>query len=125
MTLYQFRTRIHHLLKAKHWRGHGIHSPMLYSLIREEIMRYPKKLLAQRLAFRFGEDRVTVVENARDIAIGMNYCVILKEPFIDKDQEKIIEQLYQNNHCTMLHCQGFLVIFFDPKLNKQYIMLRN
>ena len=32
-----------YLLKSEHWRGHGVHSPFMYSFIRETLMKASKK----------------------------------------------------------------------------------
>lgn len=129
MNGYQLKTRIRHFFVAKHWRGHGVHSPMVYSLVREVIMRCSGKDLARELIFRLGEHEVMVVDNVTEISQNISenraHCVILREPFRSKEQQTEWEQLYEREHCTALHCQGWLIVFFDPKLQKQYFCIRN
>lgn len=92
-------------------------------------MRCRKRDLAQKLIFRLGDQKVVVVDDVTQISQNISQnrvcCVILREPFRSKEQQMEWEQFYEKEHCTVLHCQGWLIVFFDPKLQKQYFCIRN
>lgn len=125
MNGFQLRTRVVHFFRARHWRGHGIHSPMVYSLVREVVMRCRKRDLALELIARFGEQRVVVVENVEQVWQNQRYCIILKEPFRSKEQQASWELFYGQKHCTAVICRGWMLVFFDPKLQKQCFWVRS
>lgn len=123
-TPYQLRTRIWHFFHGYHWRGAAIHSPMMYGFVREVVMAGPKRSLIRRIMDHYPTRQVLVVDCVEDIRPGFS-VVVLREPFLDREQHLAWERWYQQNHCVAAHLQGCIVIFTDQRLQKQYYIIRS
>lgn len=127
MTAYQIYTRLKHSLVAKHWRGHGVHSPMMYDFIRTVVMPTPRKWLAEAIIVRYGGagnvavvDSMSGLENEREKA----NVVLLNEPFLTAEERRRFKEWYGDNNVVAVHLQGLMVLFFDTKLKKQFYSIR-
>lgn len=126
MTAYQIYTRLNHALTAKHWRGAAVHSPMMYDFIREVVMKHPRKRLIGAIVARYGAPDTAVADTVEELSRTTGKMVVLlREPFRSAAQRKEFDQWYRQTHVVVAHLQGLLVLFFDPKLQKQYYKIRN
>lgn len=67
-----------------------------------------------------------VVEDVEDVVrYDGGGILILREPFKNRKQHLMFEQWYAQNHVVTAHFQGLIVIFFDPKLQKERYVIRN
>lgn len=126
MNRYQLYTRLKHALRATHWRGHTVHSPMMYRFIREVVLPTRRRQLTDTIVRRYGEERVAVVESVKELqAVTDKEIVVLREPFRSADERHAFEAWLGRTHVVVAHLQGLLVLFFDPKLQKQFFRIRN
>lgn len=109
MTIYQFYTRIEHLLTARHWRGHGVHSPAMYWFIRNVLIPTRKKDLPATIRALYPPHEVALWPN----------------PFATRREKQLFRRWYAENHVVVAHLPGLIVLFFDPKRPKQYFKIRN
>lgn len=127
MTIYQFYTRLRHAFTAAHWRGYAIHSPMMYRFIREVVIRTRRGRLPDAIAARYGAENVTVVDSVGEL-LALNSprgIVLLREPYRSAQERREFEDWYRDTHVVAAHLQGLMVLFFDPKLQKQFFRIRN
>lgn len=126
MTGYQLYIRLRHALTARHWRGHGIHSPMMYRFVREVVLPQRRRRLPEVIATRYGAENVRFVRSVAEVTDGEAKRVIcLLEPFRTARERRDFERWYAETHVVAAHLQGLLVLFFDPKLQKQFFRIRN
>lgn len=127
MTRYQFYTRLRHALTARHWRGHGIHSPMMYRFVREVVLPHRRRRLPEVIAARYGAENVKIVRSVTELTDGkeVKQVVCLCEPFRTARERRDFERWFTNTHVVAVHLQGLLVLFFDQKLQKQFFRIRN
>lgn len=132
MNRYQLYTRFRHAATAGHWRGHGIHSPMMYRFVREVAMPVRRRALAAAIVERYGAERVAAVDSVAELtalpadeAAGTKRIVLLREPFRSAGERKTFAGWFNRTHVVAAHFQGLLVLFFDPKLQKQFFRIRN
>ncbi|CDN30176.1 hypothetical protein BN938_0069 [Mucinivorans hirudinis] len=118
MTLYQIATRIAHFFTACHWRGADIHSPFVYSFVRE----YALENRGARLIEAIG---VRVIARVGELDVYPDDMIILREPFISGGERALFKKWYEDNHCVVVHFQGLIVIFRNSKLQKQWFKVRN
>lgn len=130
MTFYQLYTRLIHALTAVHWRGYAVHSPRMYRFVREVVIRTRRRKLPETIAIKYGLGNVTVVGTIPDLIAVANLeigpkILLLKEPFRTPAERRQFMAWYGANHVVVAHLQGLLVLFLDPKLQKQYYRIRN
>lgn len=127
MTIYQFYTRLRHAFTAAHWRGYAIHSPMMYRFIREVVIRTRRSRLPDAIAERYGAKNVAVVDSVAELLAldSPRGIVLLREPFRSAAERREFEDWYRGAHVVAAHLQGLMVLFFDPKLQKQFFRIRN
>lgn len=126
MTGYQLYIRLRHALTARHWRGHGIHSPMMYRFVREVVLPQRRRRLPEVIATRYGAENVRFVHSVAEVTDGeAKRVVCLLEPFRTARERRDFERWYAETHVVAAHLQGLLVLFFDPKLQKQFFRIRN
>lgn len=67
-----------------------------------------------------------IIDNVEDIANHQDgKILILREPFKNRKQHLLFKEWYAQNHAVTAHFQGLIVIFFDPKLQKESYTIRN
>ncbi|WP_298064911.1 hypothetical protein [uncultured Rikenella sp.] len=126
MTGYQLYTRLRHAFTAVHWRGYAVHSPMMYRFIREVVIRTPRRKLPEAIGRRYGAGNVAVVDSVEELlAVLPKPVAVLREPFRSACERRQFEEWYGRTHVVGAHLQGLLVLFFDPKLQKQFFRIRN
>ncbi len=127
MTRYQLYTRLRHALTARHWRGHGIHSPMMYRFVREVVLPQRRRRLPEVIAIRYGAENVKIVRSVAELTDGegSKRVVCLLEPFRTAQERRDFDRWFTETHVVAAHLQGLLVLFFDPKLQKQFFRIRN
>lgn len=127
MTGYQFYTRLRHALTAAHWRGYAVHSPMMYRFIRDVVIRSSRQRLAGAIQAYYGAENVVVVGSVPELLAldSPPAVVLLREPFRSVRERKEFEAWYEGTHVVAAHLQGLVVLFFDPKLQKQFFRIRN
>ncbi|HJE88633.1 hypothetical protein [Rikenella microfusus] len=126
MNRYQLYTRLRHALTAAHWRGYAVHSPMMYRFIREVVLPTPRRRLPEAIIDRYGTENVATVDSVADLkAVQDKQVVILREPFRSAAEREEFEAWFVRTHAVAAHLQGLLVLFFDPKLQKQFFRIRN
>lgn len=130
MTLFQIYTRIVHMFTALHWRGYAIHSPMMYSFVREVVITSPRKVLPRKIEQRYSQQSVasfdSVAKFASEVAVNKSIDVaMIVEPYISRAERDLMYKWHAENHAVVVHLQGLLVLFFDPKLQKQFYKIRN
>ena len=131
MNRYQLYTRMRHAASARHWRGHGVHSPLMYRFVREVAMplRRRRELPEAIEAWCGTEWRVAEVDSddalEKATPAGVKTIVLLREPFRSAAERRAFKTWFDRTHVVAAHLQGWLVLFFDPKLQKQYFRIRN
>lgn len=127
MTGYQFYTRFRHALTAAHWRGYAVHSPMMYRFIREVVLPNRRRTLPAAIADLYGAENVAVVGSVPELLAldSPPAVVLLREPFRSARERREFEAWYEGTHAVAAHLQGLVVLFFDPKLQKQFFRIRN
>lgn len=126
MTFYQLYTRLRHAFTAVHWRGYAVHSPMMYRFIREVVIRSSRRKLPDAIAARYSVENVGVVDSVADlITHEPKQVILLREPFRSAVERREFEVWYEGMHVVAAHLQGLMVLFFDPKLQKQFFRIRN
>lgn len=127
MNGYQLYTRLRHALTAAHWRGYAVHSPMMYRFIREVVIRSSRRRLPEFIAEYYGHENVTVVDSVEELLTlnSPQTVVLLREPYRSTRERRRFEEWYAGVHAVGAHLQGLLVLFFDPKLQKQFFRIRN
>ena len=126
MNSYQWYTRLRHAWTAAHWHGYAVHSPMMYRFIREVVMPTRRRDLPAAIIGRYGADRVAVVDSVSELEkVQGKKIALLREPFRSADERVAFEAWFDRTHVVVAHLQGLLVLFFDPKLQKQFFRIRN
>lgn len=130
MTRYQLYTRLRHAIRARHWRGHGVHSPLMYRFVREVAMPVRRRELPEAIKAWCGEEwRVVAVDSVDELEtaafVGTKTVVLLREPFRSADERRTFEAWFDRTHVVAAHLQGLLVLFLDPKLQKQFFRIRS
>lgn len=126
MNSYQWYTRLRHAWTAAHWHGYAVHSPMMYRFIREVVMPTRRRDLPAAIIGRYGADRVAVVDSVAELEeVQGKEIALLREPFRSADERAAFEAWFDRTHVVVAHLQGLLVLFFDPKLQKQFFRIRN
>lgn len=126
MTPYQLYTRLLHAFTAVHWRGYAVHSPLMYRFVREVVIRNPRRKLPAAIAAKYGTENVAVIDTVSELpAITGKPVVLLREPFRSRAERNTFRAWYAAHHVVAAHLQGLVVLFFDPKLQKQYFRIRN
>lgn len=124
MTLFELGTRINHFFTAKHFRGHGIHSPFLYDFVRTVVLKDRKKEFVMRVENRYWPNRTQFV-NSVDRIDFFAYAVILSHPFSSRYQYKKWLVWRKKHRCLSVHLPGHIVIFFDRRLQDQHFKIRS
>lgn len=126
MNSYQWYTRLRHAWTAVHWHGYAVHSPMMYRFIREVVMPTRRRDLPAVIIGRYGADRVAVVDSVAELdEVQGKEIALLREPFRSADERTAFEAWFDRTHVVVAHLQGLMVLFFDPKLQKQFFCIRN
>lgn len=125
MTGYQLYTRLRHAVTARHWRGHGIHSPMMYRFVRETVLPCSRRELPEVIAARYGGVSVGSFEELAARSDSGSGVVMWRAPFRSARERRAFERWFAETHVVAAHLQGLLVLFFDPKLQKQFFRIRN
>ncbi len=108
MTGYQLKTRWIHFWTARHWRGHGIHSPFLYGFVRGVVLRVPRKEWTRVIFERYGTQQVR----------------LLPEPFTDRREHEMFEAWVAAHPSAVVELPGLIVVFLDPALQPQRFRVR-
>lgn len=75
---------------------------------------------------RYGAENVAVVDSVDELLTVLpKPVVVLREPFGSVRERRRFEDWYRDTHMVGAHLQGLLVLFFDPKLQKQFYRIRN
>ena len=126
MTPYQAYTRLRHFFTARHWRGHGVHSPFIYKFVRETALGTPSRELPAKIKAAYPDRNITETIRMEEFpAETENAIIMLREPFRNSRQERLWKRWSETNHCAAVHLQGLLVVFSDKKLQKQFFKVRN
>lgn len=117
MNNYQILTRINHFFTAKHYHGHGIHSPFLYDFIRQTMKLSYNDILKLKNAH--------IVHNTNELKEIDNYHILIFiEPFVSKIEKEKFRAWFDHNFYAALYFQGMIVIFNNPNLQKQFFKVR-
>lgn len=126
MTVYQLYTRLCHALRATHWRGYTVHSPMMYRFIREVVIPTRRKGLPVAISERYGAENVAMADSVAELEAATDKAIVLlREPFRSAAERRAFEAWFDRTHVVAAHLQGLMVLFFDPKLQKQFFRIRN
>ena len=124
MTYYQLYSRLRHFFVARHYRGHGIHSPSLYDLVRQVFMKSPSDEIERNLAEVFpnaliiSSGDIQVLESQADIKIVLR-------PFKSSADYRRWCVWRAENACQSVWLKSALVIFHDPRLQNQHFDIRS
>lgn len=126
-TGYQLYTRLRHAITAGHWRGYAVHSPMMYRFIREVVIHTRRGDLPAAIGVRYGAENVAVADSVAELVAlgGGRPVVLLREPFRSAAERRQFVEWYAETHVVAAHLQGLVVLFFDPRLQKQFFRIRN
>lgn len=124
MTICKLATRINHFFTAKHYRGHGIHSPFLYDFIREVVIKNDSENIVKAIQNHYAPHRVEQVSSIDGISKGA-YIAILESPFVSKSEREKWLNWRGKNKCLTVHLKNYMVIFFDQRLNNQHFKVRS
>lgn len=126
MTFYQLYTRFRHAFTAVHWRGYAVHSPMMYRFIRDVVIQSSRRRLPGAIVAYYGAENVGIADSVAGlIAHEPKQIMLLREPFRSAQERREFEEWYGRTHVVAAHLQGLMVLFFDPKLQKQLFRIRN
>lgn len=130
MTPYQLYTRFRHAATARHWRGHGVHSPMMYRFVREVVLPVPRRAWTAAIVEQYGAEWQVVEIGSIAELPGVarseaKTIALLREPFRSAAERREFDAWFGRTHVVAAHLQGLLVLFFDPKLQKQFFRIRN
>lgn len=122
MTKTQFTTFISHIIKARHYRGHGIHSPYLYSYVREVIIK--KGDLCDLTIKKYPGKKIEITTDT-EVALNSDaYISILKSPFKTKAEKKYWKTNRPSKKILTVHLPHYMVIFRDERVHNQHFMIR-
>lgn len=123
MTSYQLYMRVKHFFVACYYRGHGIHSPSLYQVVRQVFMKYPADKLALGLQVFFPDSLVDVVSDVQGLDSQAD-IILLLNPFNSWKEKKGWEKWRAENSCRSVWLKSALVIFRDPQFPNQHFDIR-
>ncbi|MEG2478915.1 MAG: hypothetical protein RR931_01160 [Mucinivorans sp.] len=109
------------MVKARHYRGYGIHSPFVYNFIRNIVMNRRKKITVQ-IQQLYPETLIT--ENVSELKKIKNVAILYK-PFKTKTQEREFDRWFEKNSYVAIHLKECIVVFADKRLQKQLFIVRN
>lgn len=99
---------------------------MMYRFVREVVLPQRRRRLPEVIATRYGAENVRFVRSVAEVTDGeAKRVVCLLEPFRTARERRDFERWYAETHVVAAHLQGLLVLFFDPKLQKQFFRIRN
>lgn len=118
MSLYW---RLKHSLTARHYRGHGIHSPFLYDFIRTVLLKSSsQKDMLQRVEEKY---------NSRPLEISaiseISSASIVFLPSNILNHSDIWSKWRSENECLSIWLKYGILLFFDPKLPNQHFNIRS
>lgn len=124
MTWFELGVRINHFFTAKHYRGHGIHSPYLYDFVRNVLVTTKNQDLVQRIEEKYLPHK-TIFINSLDNIDKEAYIAILARPFRSKNHYRKWIAWRKKHPCTSVHLKNFVILFFDNKLQNQHFKIRS
>lgn len=99
---------------------------MMYAFVREVVIRNSRRNLTRAIQARYGSDHVALYNSTAEIRSTPGIEVgLLRHPYRSAAERRTFREWYNNNSAVVVHLQGLIVIFFDPKLNKQFYKIRN
>lgn len=111
--------RIQHFFVARHYRGHGVHSPFLYDFIRKILMKSCSK---EDLLTKIHQNYNLLPITSRDFDECNSGIVFIPNEFLHLGSF----QLWRSGRvCLSLWTKYGVLIFFDPKLPNQHYNLRS
>lgn len=123
-----------HAVTAIHWRGYAVHSPMMYRFVRKVVIRSRRGRLALAIADYYGVEHVATYDRVADFEIRykadseankLRDVYLIREPYISAAERVSFAEWFSKHSVVAAHFQGLLVIFTDPKLQKQFYKIRN
>lgn len=124
MSGYQLYMRLKHLFMARHFRGHGIHSPYLYDFVRNILIRSDIRHISEALACHYPSRRIVDVWSVVEIPTDA-YIVVLWGPFRCSADRAEWASWRSSNACLSVWLKRCIVIFFDTRLNDQHFAIRS
>lgn len=124
MTPYRIYYRLTHFFTARHWRGHSVHSPMMFAFIREVVVPFKGRKRLDALLGYLGEENVFVTDDAHRLVECPLPVAVLRQPFRCAREYRVFQEFYGSNHLVAALLPDMIVLFFDPKLQKQYYRIR-
>lgn len=122
--IYLFYSRLRHFFVAKHYRGHGVHSPFMYDFIRTVVMGDEAENFILRVENRYWPNKTKFVSSV-DQLDSFYYVSVLGEPFRSRLQYKKWLQWRSDHKCMSIYLKGYLVVFFDRRLPNQHFVVRS
>ena len=116
---YRFRRNAErlrsHLARARFFRGHGVHSPFVYAIVRQVFM---KTELAEGDRSLYADRLPQLAEAAR--REGATLCIM--EPYADVERRNCCRRLAAEHPSTSIDNRGYLLLF-NGTLPKQHFKL--
>ncbi len=122
MNRSRFVTYLNHFIKARHYRGHGIHSPYLYSYVREVVI--VKGDICKMTIDRYPEKKVQVTDSAEEALNSDAYISIIKKPFKTVEDKKFWHANRPGMNILTIHLPHHIVIFRDNRVHNQHFEIR-
>lgn len=122
MTFAELITYLGHLIKARHFRGHGIHSPYLYSYVREVVIK--RGDIYHLTVAKYPGKRIEVVTDVSSALSSDAYITILHRPFRTMDERRLWKTERSGKEFLTIHLPHDIVIFRDERLHNQHFTIR-
>lgn len=106
----------------------------MYRFVREVVIRSRRSRLALAIANYYGVEHVEIYDRVSDFEIGykadskdnrLRDVYLIREPYISAAERTGFAEWFSKHSVVAAHFQGLLVIFTDPKLQKQFYKIRN
>jgi len=122
MTAAELYTYIGHFIKARHYRGHGIHSPYLYAFVREVVLQ--KGELPKLIADKYPGKEIEIVTNVNEALSSSAYITILHRPFRTFEEKRLWKNARPTKEILTVHLPHDMIIFRDERLHNQHFSIR-
>lgn len=141
------------LQRIRHFRGHGVHSPFVYSLVRDVFMKKRlsdgsvevyEKLLSEGVGKRYAAELqnlhsycykqaviryamagqgVNELERMAAEAEKEGAALVVMSPTKDKWRKQFCSEVAVSGRCLSIYRKGYIAFFFDKKLPRQHYNL--
>lgn len=113
---------------ARHYGGHGIHSPFLYGFLTDLYARPRHKGLHQLLDERIEQGEfgsVSYVRSLDQLVKDQSEVVVWEEPFISAQEHLEWKGWRKQNKVLSIWLPRAIVVFRQEKLPNQHFKIRN